>query len=111
MSNGNPDTTIIFCYSPPNVSEETDIIAFYNELSFLVRSIPKHNVHVIGGHINAQIGKSVNRKFSLHNSSNRNGEHLKDFTLENRLACLNIKFQKKRENYGPTPTQIILKHR
>ena len=69
-------------------------IAFYNELSFLVRSISKHNVLVIGGDINAQIGKNVNYKFSLHNSSNRNREHLTDFMQENRLTCLTKKFQK-----------------
>ena len=26
--NGNPSATIIFCYSPTNVNEETDLIAF-----------------------------------------------------------------------------------
>ena len=31
--NGNPSATIISCYSPTNVSEETDLIVFYNELS------------------------------------------------------------------------------
>ena len=45
--------------------------------------------------MNDQIGKNVN-KFSLYNSSNRYGEHLTDFTLENRLTCLNIKFQKRK---------------
>ena len=59
-------------------------------------SIPKHNVLVIGGDMNAQIGKNVNHKFSLHNSSNRNGEHQTDFTLENRLTCLNTKFHKRK---------------
>ena len=93
--NGNPGATIISCYSPTNVSEETDLITFYNELFSLVRSIPKHNLLVIGGDMNAQICKNVNHKFSLHNSSNRNGEHLTDFTLENRLTCLNTKFQKR----------------
>ena len=93
--NGNPSITIISCYSPTNVSEETDLITFYNKLSSLVRSILKHNVLVIDGDMNAQIGKTVNHKFSLHNSSNRNGEHLTDFTLENRLTCLNTKFQKR----------------
>ena len=44
--------------------------------------------------MNAQIGKNINQKFSIHNSSNRNGEHLTDFTLGNRLTCLNTKFQK-----------------
>ena len=55
--NGNPRATIISCYSHTNVSEETELVAFYNELSSLVRSIPKHNVLVIGGDMNAQIGK------------------------------------------------------
>ena len=45
---------------------------------------------------NAQIGKNVNHKFSLHNLSNRNGEHLTDFMLENRLTCLITKFQKRK---------------
>ena len=31
--------------------------------------------------MNTQIGKNVNKKFSLHNSSNRNREHLSDLTL------------------------------
>ena len=81
--NGNPRASIISCYSPTNVSEETELIAFYDELSSLVRSIPKH-IFVIGGDMNAEIVKNVNHKFSLHNSSNRNGEYLTDFTLENR---------------------------
>ena len=42
--NGNPRATIISCYSPTNVSEETELVAFYDELSSLVRSIPKHNL-------------------------------------------------------------------
>ena len=94
--NDNPSTTIVSCYSSTNVRDETDLIAFYNELSSLVRSIPKHNILVIGRDMNAQIGKNVNNKFSLHNLSNRNREHLKDFTLENRLTCLNTKFQKRK---------------
>ena len=93
--NGNPRATIISCYSPTNVSEETELIAFYEELSSLVRSILKHNVFIIGGDKNAKIGKNGNHKFSLHNSSNRNGQHLTDFTIENRLPCLNTNFQKR----------------
>ena len=72
--NGNLRATIISCYSPTNISKETELIVFYDELSSLVRSIMKHNVLVFGGDMNAQIGKNVNHKFSLHNSSNRNGE-------------------------------------
>ena len=46
--------------------------------------------------MNAQIGKNVYYKFSLHYSSNRNKEHITDFMLENRLTCLNTKFPKRK---------------
>ena len=69
---------------------------FNNDLSSLVRSIPKHNVLAIGGDMNAQVGKNLNNKFCLHNLSNRNGENLMDFTLENRITCLNTEFQKRK---------------
>ena len=90
----NPRATIISCYSPTNVSEETEPITFYDELSSLVRSIPKHML-VIGGDMNAQIGKNGNNKYNLHNTSNRNGQYLTDFMIENRLACLNTNYQKR----------------
>ena len=83
---GNPSTTIIFCNSPTNVSDKMVLDAFYNKLSFLVYSIPKYNVLISSGDMNAQIGKNINNKFSLHNSTNRNGEHLTDFILENELT-------------------------
>ena len=94
--NGNTSTIIISCYSPTNVSEETDLITFYNKLSSLVCSILKHNILIFGGDMNAQIYKNINHKFSLHNLSNRNGEHPTDFMLKNRLSCLNTKSQKRK---------------
>ena len=90
--NGNPRATIISCYSPTNVNEETELVAFYDELSPLVRSIPKYDVLVIGGDMNAQIRKNRNNKYSLHNTSNRNGQHLRDFMIENRLTCLSTNY-------------------
>ena len=89
--------TIISCYSPANVSEEIELIAFLDELSSLVRSIPRHKVLVIGGDMNAQIGKNGSHKYSLNNSSNRNRQHLAYFMIENRLKCLNTNFQKWEE--------------
>ena len=41
---------------------------------------------------NAQIRKNRNNKY---NTSNRNGQHLIDFMIENRLTCLNTNFQKR----------------
>ena len=93
--NGNPRATIISCYSPTNVCEETELVAFYDEISSQVRSIPKHSVLVIGGDMNAQTEKNRNNKYSLHNTSNRNGQHLTDFMIENRLTCLNTNYQKR----------------
>ena len=93
--NGNPKATIISCYSSTNVSEETELVTFYEELSSLVRSIPKHNLLVIGGDMNTQIGKNRNNKYSLHITSNRNRQHLIDFMIENRLTCLNANFKKR----------------
>ena len=55
-----------------------------------------NNVLIISGDMNAQIGKDERNKFCLHNLSNRNGEYLTDFSLENRLSCLNTKFRKER---------------
>ena len=51
--NGNPRATIISCYCSTNVSQESELIAFDEELSSLVRCIPKHNVPVIGRDMNA----------------------------------------------------------
>ena len=93
--NGNPRATIISYYCSTNVSQETELVAFYDELSCLVRSIQKHNVLAIGGDMNVQIGKNGNNKCSLRNTSNRNGQHLKDFMIENRLTCLNTNYQKR----------------
>ena len=93
---GNPSTTSISCYSLTNGSDETDLDTFYNELSFLVHSIPKYNILIISRDMNAQIDKNLNNKFSLHNLSNRSGEHLIDFTLENGLTFLNTEFQKSK---------------
>ena len=64
--NGNSSSTIISCYIPINASDETDIITFYNKLSSLVSSHPKHKVLITGGHMNSQIGKHENNKFCLH---------------------------------------------
>ena len=61
--------------------------------------------------MNAQKGKDRNKKFSLYNLPNWNGEYVADFPLENRLASQNTEFpKKKRENYRATPTQTTLKY-
>ena len=80
-----------------------NVINLYHQISSFVPSIPKHNVK--------NIGEDETYKYCLHNSLNRNEEYLRDFLHENRLTCLEIKFLKMEGNYGPTLTQIMLKHR
>ena len=94
--NGNPEPTVITCYSPTNITEEQEVIAFYDDLSSLVRSIPKHNVLIIAGDLNAQVGHSQQHKFTFHDTSNRNGEYLEHFLIENGLLSINTRFQKRR---------------
>ena len=105
---GNPNTTIISCYSPTNVSEELEVEQFYMELASLTIQIPKHNMLVIGGDFNAQLGKLNNSKFSYHTNANRNGNMLHNFINENNLICLNTHFQKKLYNYGHIKHQTRL---
>ena len=93
--NGNPCTTVISCYSPTNVSVESEVTDFFEELSSLVRHVPKHHVLTIGGDMNAQVGLSHDHPFTFHETTNRNGEHLVDFIRENGLICLNTHFQKR----------------
>ena len=83
-------------YSPTNARDETDLDTICNELSSPFLSILKHNVLIIGRDMNAQMGKNVNNKFSLHNRSRRNGEHLTDFLRVNRQTRFCIKFQKRK---------------
>ena len=92
---GNPSTTIISCYSPTNVADENDVIHFYEQLSSLVRYIPKHNVTIISGDFNAHLGQNEKSPFTMYKESNRNGEHLEKFLLENGMYCLNSRFRKK----------------
>ena len=89
--NGNPSTTITYATVLLML-----IINFYYEVSFLVPCIPKHNVLIIGGDINAQIRKNESNKFSWHKLSNRNEELPSNFSLENGLTCLSTKFWKKK---------------
>ena len=46
--------------------------------------------------MNAQISKNKTTKYFLHYPSNRNGQYVAEFSLEDRLIRLNTKFQKKK---------------
>ena len=93
--NGNPRSVIISFNIPNNVREETEVIAFYDDLSSLVRSIPKHNVLVIGAHMNAQNREKRKPKIQPTQLVKLEWTDLTDFTIENRLTFLKTNFQKR----------------
>ena len=84
------------------------INTFNNQLWFLVRHITKHNILIIGRDMNAQIGKDGNNKFFLYNSLKRNGLYLAEFSLDNRIAYLNNKLEKRKKKQWTYTDQIIL---
>ena len=66
--NGCPCTTVVFSSSSTNTTYVTNLSTFYNELSSIVRYIPKYNVVIVNGDMNTKIGKDGNNKFCLRHS-------------------------------------------
>ena len=71
----NPKMTIISCYSPTNMSEESEAKDFYKDLKGVTENILAHNILVIAGDFNAQVGPK-DASFSFNVSTNRNGHEL-----------------------------------
>ena len=70
--NGNPEITVVSCYSPTNTAENEEVEEFYCDLAELIKSIPKHNFTLIGGDMNVQIGKIDAKGSSYHEQTNQN---------------------------------------
>lgn len=94
--NGNPQTTIISCYSPTNASEPNAAEEFYSDLANLIKEVPKHNVILVGGDMNAQIGKDDCKGTYYHDTTNRNGHLLLELMSECGMVNLMTKYQKRR---------------
>ena len=69
---GNSETTLISRYNPTNIADVQEFMDVYDDLSFLIRSVPKPNVVIICGDLNAQTGQSIHHKFAHHYTSNTN---------------------------------------
>ena len=94
--NGNPAVTIISCYSPTNVSTEDDRQSFYADLSELTKAIPKHNVILVGGDMNAKIGMREAKGSVYNNFTNENGQLLLDYMQECNMKAINTSFTKRK---------------
>ena len=49
--------TVIQCYAPPNDHDDDDKDAFYQQLQDLVEKVPRHDILLVMGDLNAQIGE------------------------------------------------------
>ena len=107
----NPQTSVISCYSPTNISDEQETEIFYTKRTCLTIKIPKHNVIIIRGDLNAHLGKDNGYKYAYHQTTNLNGQMLKDYLQENNMLCLNIHLLISMANYGLTILQMILNDR
>ena len=94
--NGYPKTTIIACYSPTNCSEEAEASDFYIGLQDSIRQVPKHNVIIVAGDMNAQVGIQDTKGSSFHDQTNRNGHMLLDLMKECNLVSISTRFCKRK---------------
>ena len=102
LFNGNPAVTIISYYSPTNVLDEEDKDQFYFDITTTARSIPKHNITLAGGAMNARFGKKDARFGkkdarcpAYNNVTNENGKRQLDYMQECRLQALNTRYRKR----------------
>ena len=97
--NGNPATTIIVHYAP--VEGDEDAIDHDEQLSDIIRTIPKHVLLVIGD-CNAHLGPE-DALYIFHDKTNDKNKNQKlkpklilDYSIEANLIIANTRFQKKR---------------
>ena len=94
---GEPRLTVIIVYSPTEAATEEDAEDFHNTLRQAAADVPAHHLLLVVGDMNARMGKTDSEDcgWYFHDRTNRNGELLRDTTLECGLEASNHRFQKK----------------
>ena len=94
------DITLINTYAPTEDKTEEIKEQFYDDLQSMVDKVPKSDVTIILGDVNAKLGKEpayqkITGKHTLHVETNRNGERLCDFATANNMIVMSTQFQHK----------------
>ncbi|PSN51956.1 Craniofacial development protein 2, partial [Blattella germanica] len=87
--------TLISVYAPTEDGKEEEKHNFYNQLYNECTKIPKHDIVIILGDFNAQIGK-----YTLHTKTNENGKLLSELAMANRLIIKSTCFKHKKIRKG-----------
>jgi len=97
--------TIINIHAPKEDKEEEIKEQFYEELQRIQDRVPKHDITIIMGDMNAKLGKEevfsqVIGRHSLHNSTNENGEMVVYHAINNDMFVISTNFQHKKIHIG-----------
>jgi endonuclease/exonuclease/phosphatase family metal-dependent hydrolase len=97
--------TLINIYAPTEDKEEEIKEQFYKKLQRAHDRVPKHDVIIIMGDMNAKLGKEkvfnqVLGRHTLHNISNENGEMVANYAISNNMFLISTNFQHKNIHIG-----------
>ena len=101
----NHNLSLICVHAPIKDYDNTVKEQFFEELQKIQDCIPKHDVIVLLGDMNAKIGleddySSVTGKYSLHKESNSNGELMCEYAAASNMYIISTKFKHKKIHKG-----------
>jgi exonuclease III len=99
------NVTLVNMYASTEDKADSEKEDFYEKLQLLIDKILKSDTILVIGDANAKPGKEdiyneVSGKHTLHELSNRNGEVLLEFAIDNNLTVMSTQFQHKRIHKG-----------
>jgi hypothetical protein len=90
---------VVVVYAPTKAASDNDKDDFYQQLSSVFAELPRHDLKLLLGDLNAQVTSEcsflpgVIGGHSLHSSSNDNGTRLLDFGVAHQLTIVGTLFQ------------------